>query len=155
MLRAPCPQQNYITLCHSINGSFTLTPVCRASPSFLISAYPQRTFWQNAVSVQPMLLLLCVCVCVYVWICTAQNWRYLVFLMPASGSYTQHAQWCEIVEGGWGRQEEVGGRERWIEGEAEEVESERQCVCVCGGERALFAQWTLQGQTRVQEGKLV
>lgn len=50
--------------------------------------------------------------------------------MPASGSYTQHAQWCEIVEGG-GREEKAGGRERWMEGEAEEVEAE------CEGGRGL------------------
>lgn len=78
-------------------------------PFFFITAYPQYAFWQT----QPPSSQCC---CVFVWICTAQGWRYLMFLMPASGCCTA----CSLV---WN----CGEREqqRWIEGEAERVESER------------------------------
>lgn len=90
------------------------------SPSFLSLPIPNVCFGRR----QPPSSQ---CWYVFVWICTARNWRYRVFLMPASGSYTRHALWCEIV----------GGREqpRWIEGEAEGVESEGD-----GGGRGLCFQ---------------
>lgn len=50
-------------------------------------------------------------------------------LMPASGSRTQRAQWCEIRGGGGERASEGElGREEWRK-----------------GEQALFAQGTLHG----------
>lgn len=48
----------------------------------------------------------------FVSACAAHSWEYLM-LMPASGSCTQRAQWCEIMGGGWGGEhlkENWGGR---------------------------------------------
>ena len=94
------------------------------SPSYLSLSIPNVRFGRT----QP----LCAQCCVFLCNCTAQDWRYLVFLMPVSGSYMQHSHWCEIVGG-----ERAAEMDRSRGGGIGERRR---------GKRALFAQGNLQGQ---------
>lgn len=96
---------------------FTLMLVCeRAGGLFLpfrfFPAYHRRAIWQTQpLSSQRRF--------VFARFCTAQGWRYLMFMMPERVGAAQHARRCEIV----GRERE-SSRDGWRERQ-EGVESER------------------------------
>lgn len=117
MARALCPQQNYITLCHSIYKYEPLPWVqCGRelldcfSPCFLSLSILSGCFVQSAASVRQMLM----CVCL-----NLHGSQLKLSSVSDASEWQLHAA-CSMV---WNR----GEREqlRQTEGEAEGVESER------------------------------